>query len=124
MPKADPALALGARSKNKDDAMKVIDLLTSDEVQLAYARMGGTSPLKNPEMQKQFGADLPSLKGKNIAGMYKSKPAPYVAATEFTDNAQNYLSKKFDDLKAGKDINTFMREAEEEINKQISSSTK
>ncbi|TVY09457.1 ABC transporter substrate-binding protein [Paenibacillus cremeus] len=120
----NPVVSLGTTGKNKEEAMKVIDLVTSDEVQLAYARVGGKSSLKNPEMKKQFAADLAHLKGKNVAGIFKSKPAPYVVATEFTDNAQNYLSTKYEDLKKGKDVNTFMREAEEGINKLIQSSGK
>jgi multiple sugar transport system substrate-binding protein len=119
MVKVDPMLAIPVNSRYKDDAMKVIDLVTSDDVQLSLAKSGGVPVLKNPELKKEFGADIPSMKGKNIAGAFKGHPAPYVEETDYTSKAQGLMTKKWPEVQGGKDVNTFARELEEAINQQI-----
>ncbi|MFE5318377.1 hypothetical protein ACFQ88_06685 [Paenibacillus sp. NPDC056579] len=42
--------------------MKVVEVMTSDEVQLKIARKyGKMSPLKNPEIKKQLAADITGM---------------------------------------------------------------
>jgi multiple sugar transport system substrate-binding protein len=117
--KVSPTYSIASYSKHKDEAMQVIDLLTSDEVQLNYARLGGVPVTKNPETQKQFGAEIQGAQSKNIAGIFKSKPAPFAMQTEYSDRAQGLLNKKFDEIMNGKDYNTAIRELEEQINSEI-----
>jgi multiple sugar transport system substrate-binding protein len=119
MVKVDPMLAIPVTSRYKDDAMKVIDLVTSDDVQLSIAKSGGVPVLTNPELKKEFGADIPSMKGKNIASAFKGHPSKYVEGTEYTDKAQGLMTKKWPEVQKGKDVNTFARELEEAINQQI-----
>jgi len=114
-------LSVATTSKHKDEALQVIDLVVSHDVQLIYSRMGVISPLKDPEMRKQFGADLPFLQGKHVEAAFKSKPAPYVRQSLYSDKGQSILNKKFAQLNAGKDINTVLREIDEEIVKHIES---
>jgi len=114
------ALCITTTSKHREQAMQTLQVMTSDEVQLAYTKSTAMlSGLNNPEMNKQFGADLPLLKGKHIEGIFKSKPAPFVAQSPFSGKARAALEAKFKDVAAGKDINTALREAQEEATKQI-----
>lgn len=116
------ALSISTMSKNRDQAMKVIEVMTSEEVQLAFVKSKAMlTGLKNPEINKHFGEGIAALKGKNVTSIFKSKPAPYVEQTIHTNAAFNVLGTKFNDVLGGKDINTALREATEEINKQVQS---
>jgi multiple sugar transport system substrate-binding protein len=119
MIKVDPMLSIPVTSRYKDEAMKIIDLVTSHDSQLALAKSGGVPVLTDPELKKEFGADIPSLKGKNIAGAFKGHPAKSVEETDYTSKAQGLMTKKWPEVQGGKDINTFARELEEAINQQI-----
>ncbi|MEF3307086.1 ABC transporter substrate-binding protein [Paenibacillus sp. GYB003] len=117
------ALCITTNSANPDQALKVIQVLTSDDVQMAYTKKAAVlSPLKNPELHKYFGADMPILKGKNVEGILKSKPAPFAAQSVYSGNVRVVLEKKFAEYMKGKDLNTALREAEEEGNKGIEAS--
>ncbi|WP_028551600.1 ABC transporter substrate-binding protein [Paenibacillus sp. UNC451MF] len=108
-------------SKNKDAAMKVIEVFTSDEVQLLASRKRPVpSPLVNPEMKTQFAADIPYAQGKNIPAFFKSTPAPAPRFSDYYTNGRDILNKYYDDFVLGKkDMNTALREAEEELNQKI-----
>jgi multiple sugar transport system substrate-binding protein len=114
-------MLITSTSKHKDQAMQVLEVLTSDEVQLVNARTEAKlPPLVNPEMQKQFGADVPYLKGKHIASIFKSQPAPAPAYSDYYSKAVSLVVKSFNEYNAGKkDVNTALREAEENINQMI-----
>jgi len=107
-------------SKNKDAAMKVIETLTSDEVQLAAAKyLARQSPLKNPEIQKAFGTEY--LKGVDMQSIFKSHPAPGTVFHKYYLDSRSILEKQYDEVKKGnKDVNTALRDAEEMINQLLS----
>ncbi|WP_186446172.1 ABC transporter substrate-binding protein [Paenibacillus cremeus] len=110
-------------SKNQEAAMKVISVLTSDEVQGIAAKKFGYFPaLNSKEIRDAFGADMPFLKGKNVQSIFKGKPAPYMVSSPFSGNAdvRKIFNDKVADFVAGKkDVNTALREADEEINKKM-----
>jgi multiple sugar transport system substrate-binding protein len=107
-------------SKNKEAAFKVIQTLTSDEVQLLSAReTGRLTPLVNRKIRDAL-AELPVLKGKNIQGVLKSRPAPAPNYTKYEQSTQKILVQAFKDyFDKGKDLNTVLRETDEEVNKYI-----
>lgn len=113
-------LQIASNSKHPEQAMQVIKLATSDEVQTALSRSGiMLSTLQNEAINKNFGADHPLLKNKHIEAILKTKPAPYVVQTRFT-KARGILEAKYKDYAAGKkDVNTALREANEEIDAYI-----
>lgn len=113
-------LQIASNSKHKEQAMQVIQLATSDEVQTALSRSGiMLSALQSEAINKTFGADNPLLKNKHIEAILKTKPAPYVVVTRFT-KARGILEAKYKDYAAGKkDVNTALREANEEIDAYI-----
>ncbi|TNJ62994.1 extracellular solute-binding protein [Paenibacillus hemerocallicola] len=113
-------LQIASNSKHPEQSMQVIQLATSDEVQTALSRSGiMLSTLQNEAINKNFGADHPLLKNKHIESILKTKPAPYVVQTRFT-KARGILEAKYKDYAAGKkDVNTALREANEEIDAYI-----
>src|SRR5690606_18684908 len=52
-------IAITKNSKYKDQAMLALDVFTSSEVQRIGSGSGKLSPLKDPEIKKHFGADIP-----------------------------------------------------------------
>lgn len=112
---------ISKQSKHRDAAMQVLTTLTSDEVQIDSARkFVRSSPLKNPETKKQFGAETDYLKDVSLQSIFKSKPATAPALSKYNKDAGNIVLKKFEEYNRGaKDLNTALREADEEINKKI-----
>ncbi|MDB5084117.1 MAG: transporter substrate-binding protein [Bacilli bacterium] len=114
-------LTISKGSKHTDEAMKVLQVVTSDEVQLLSVRKTArVSPLKNTEMQKEFGADMPVLKGKNIQGIFKSKVVAPPVYSAYESDAHAIEKQAFQDYLAGKvDVNTALKQAEDGINKML-----
>ncbi|CAG7616038.1 ABC transporter substrate-binding protein [Paenibacillus allorhizosphaerae] len=106
-------------SRNQDAAMKVIEVLTSDEVQMAaaktYARL---SPLKDPELQKQFATKF--LPGVDLQPIFKSKPAAGQIFSKYYPQSRDIVFDEYKQVADGKkDINTALRSAEDRINKLV-----
>jgi multiple sugar transport system substrate-binding protein len=114
-------MAVPKVSKYKDDAFKVIEVLMSEEVQMQSVRVTGrVSPLKDQTFKDNFGADQAGMKGKNIAAIFKSKPADAPEFSRFYSDANTIVTAEYKDLLAGKiDVNTALRNAEEKINAAI-----
>ncbi|CAG7637229.1 ABC transporter substrate-binding protein [Paenibacillus allorhizosphaerae] len=103
-------------SKNKDAAMKVIETLTSDEVQLMASKLlAKQSPLKNPDIQKAYASEF--LKGVDMQSIFKSQPSPGTAFSRYYLDARSLLDKQYTLVRdSGKDSNSALRDAEETIN--------
>ncbi|MDF2725651.1 MAG: family 1 extracellular solute-binding protein [Paenibacillus sp.] len=114
-------IGISNTSKHKDDAMKVLEVLFSDEVQLiATKQTGRISLLSDTKYQQAYGAEMPILKGKNIQSIFKSKPAPVARLSKYYGNGGTNVRNKFNDFVDGKvDMNTAIREAEELTNAYI-----
>lgn len=107
-------------SKHKGEALRVLDVLSSEAFQTQRSRSGSITTLRVPAVTGAFGEDLPYLKGKNVEGIFKSKPVLYPVASEFRTKAEGLLRARFNDYVAGTlDVNTALSRAEEEINKMI-----
>ncbi|TNJ59409.1 extracellular solute-binding protein [Paenibacillus hemerocallicola] len=114
-------IMISKQSKHKDQAMQVIDLLMSDEVQrISTRKFARLSPLQDNELKKQLAADIKAFEGINISSIFKSKPAPAPAFSKHYREARKILEAKFVDYNTGqKDVNTTLREIDEAINKLI-----
>ncbi|NIK67285.1 extracellular solute-binding protein [Paenibacillus sp. BK720] len=119
-PQADGvAFAITSTSKVKDEAFQVIQYLLSDEVQTSLVRNGFLSPLSNPEIQAQLGADQTFFEGKNLQAAFKQKLSELPPST-YDYVASPIINKAFDGIKKGSvDINTALSQAEDEINKAV-----
>jgi len=120
-PQAFPGyIYISKTSKHKDEAMDVINALTSDEFQTIRSKMGIETALKNPEIKKTFAQDLAKYKGKNIKAIFPPKYAAPAPLTEYNDLAWKRLNTAFGDIGRGnKDMVTAIREANEGLAKDI-----
>jgi multiple sugar transport system substrate-binding protein len=106
--------------KHRDDAVKAIELITSEEVQLALSKKGRLSPLKSDQVKQALGADNPDLKSKRLPSIFKSIPVAYPVASPYRGKAEGILVNKFREYVNGAiDENTALAQAEEEINKLV-----
>jgi multiple sugar transport system substrate-binding protein len=113
-------LLISATSKHKDEAFKVITLVTNDERQLAMSRQGRFTSLNDLKAKQEFGADLKSLKGKNLKPLLNYQAAPSAPNSKYATLARNQIDPAMKKVLDGKaDINTALREAEEAADKAI-----
>ncbi|MEF3305637.1 ABC transporter substrate-binding protein [Paenibacillus sp. GYB003] len=114
------AMGITSTSKHKQAAFKVIETITSDEVQMMMSRRGKYPVLKDPKFGSSFGADMGFMNNKNIEAIYKTKPAKTFIPTEYDNIAMKAMNGALSDIvKKGVDANSALRQAEESINKQI-----
>ena len=108
-------------SKHQAEAMKVIGLAVSDEVQtIAAKETGRFTPLAKEEVKKQFMAGNPGLNGKHTDAIFKSKPAPPQQFTKYEGGARGFAYNALIDYVEGKvDLNTMIRSTEEAINQYV-----
>jgi multiple sugar transport system substrate-binding protein len=120
-------MAVTPESKNRNAAFQVISTIVSDEVQLEMSKKGRVSVLQNQSVRDEFGKELASFKGKNISAIFKSTPAPAGQTSQFNSLVSEpvintSLTKAI--LEQGVDINTALRQAEEQINKTVDQNKK
>jgi multiple sugar transport system substrate-binding protein len=113
------ALSISPASKDPDSAFKVIAAVLSDQVQTEMNKLGTLSPLTNREVQKAFGQAIPELKGKNISAIYKLKPGIRKVTNYDVLSNKIVFTHSVDLYNGGKDINTVIRETEEELNQAV-----
>jgi multiple sugar transport system substrate-binding protein len=114
-------IMVSSASKHKDAALRVAEVLTSDEVQLISARQTGrVSALVNKQIEEQFGADMPFTKGKKIASIFKSKSAPTPYQSIYDAGIKTIINKAYPQYRDGNiDVNTFLSQIEEQSNQLI-----
>ncbi|MEF3303824.1 ABC transporter substrate-binding protein [Paenibacillus sp. GYB003] len=113
-------LSASKPGKHREEAAKVIDLIASEEVQMALSRIGRLSPLKSADIKKALGADNPALKDKHLPSIFKSSPVPYPNASTYRSKAESILNGKFREYVNGTmDVNTALKQAGEEIDKMV-----
>jgi multiple sugar transport system substrate-binding protein len=111
---------VASSSEYKDEAFKVIHLLTSIEVQTMINKEGKMTAFKDPKLKQMFGADTPELKTKNMAGIFKSAPAPLHPESIYEEDGTKVARSMYKTaMKGDKDINTTLREGKEELEKAI-----
>src|SRR5690606_23981006 len=104
-------------------AMLATTVFLSEEVQLLnVSQTARISPLKGQQYIDNFGAGSERLSSKNLSSIFKSKPAPYIDggfSLYFTDARNIFRQKMVAVLNGEMDVNTALRQAEEEINQFI-----
>lgn len=107
-------------SPHPKEATQVIDLISSEETQLALSRIGRLSPLRSEAVKAALGADHPTLKDKNLPSIFLSLPVPYPVASTYRGKAESILISKFNEYLGGTvDVNTVLKQAEEAINQMV-----
>ncbi|MEF3304459.1 ABC transporter substrate-binding protein [Paenibacillus sp. GYB003] len=113
-------LMLSSGGKHKDEAFQVVRLLLGEEVQTALNKRGRQTSLQDPKYRESFAGDLKSAQGKNVAAIYKRTPALLPPLTKYDNIAKSELAKAAAKVAAGgSDVNTALREAEDQANKLI-----
>lgn len=113
-------IAMTSTSKNKEVAFQLINYLTSKEVQMELSKNGKLPALQGPDLEKAFGQNVNILKGKNIAAVFKLKPAPMRTVTEYDNFVLKEVDTASDKMAAGdSDFNTLLRTANEAADKAI-----
>ena len=109
--------AITAPSENKEVAMKLIEYLLSDEVQMEKSKKGEPSILVNPEVHAVFGQDVPEFQGKNVEALFKYE---YATGPEKRPKYNIIPWAEFQEFaNSGMDVNEYLRVYQEEIEEWI-----
>ncbi|MFE5320398.1 ABC transporter substrate-binding protein [Paenibacillus sp. NPDC056579] len=122
-----PNLSITEQSPNKQAAFLVIETALSDEVQLDLARNGKMSVLKNDKVVQEYGRGIPEFANKtlNLSSIVKLKPSvPRTSKYQGSDTNKAIIDAYEAVLKKEKDINSALRDANEEINKIVEAKIK
>ena len=108
-------------SDHKDQAFQAVSYLTSDEFQLSQSKAGHfLTVLKDPKIRQSFGQDDPFYKNKNVKALLPDQYAPPGSVNKYNSVASGEMNSAIIRINLGeKDINTALREAEENANKKI-----
>lgn len=110
---------MGSSSQNRAAAFQVMKYLTSDDFQSAAVRAGNTTILKDTAIMKDFAADLPYVKGKNIKAMIPQKYAAPTVKMKYNDFAKTQVLSALEAVSKGTDVNTALRDAADRNDKQV-----
>lgn len=113
-------LMLSSLSKHKEEAFQVIQLLGSQEIQKKITDYGRYTALQDPAIKEMYGHTMKSMQGKNIKAVFKSRfanPVPPHPNNDLTLPAINAALTRV--VNEEVDINSALRQAEEEMNKAI-----
>jgi multiple sugar transport system substrate-binding protein len=108
-------------SKHPDLAFQIIAYLSTDpEVQLGATKDGRITALNDAKILEHAFENNEAAKGKNLKAAFSLKyPEPPIAS-RYDATGRNIINRKaLDYVNNTKDVNTLMREAEEELNKSI-----
>jgi multiple sugar transport system substrate-binding protein len=114
-------LMMSSLSKHKKEVFQIMELLTSNDMQIKMTKTGRLSALNNPQLHQVFGQDLEYLKGKNIASLFKNTNKPQPLNSIYNDILVKHFNRAITKLNQDQtDINTALRQAEEQANIEIS----
>ncbi|TVY08892.1 ABC transporter substrate-binding protein [Paenibacillus cremeus] len=118
-------LVITKASKYKEQAMQVIQLITSPEQQMAMSKDSQVTVLNDPEIVKAYGTGNPALKGKNTAAYFKYKSSPTPTPNKYDKEVQTLIRNMRGEMALNKkDINTVLRETQEAADKKIAELSK
>lgn len=107
-------------TKNKEAVYRVILTLMSEETQLAMAKRGRLSALKDPKLKTLIDADSGIFKDKNLAGVFKVSSAPMVNFSPYNSEASTGVKDIINNIAFKHiDLNTAMRDGEMKANQLI-----
>lgn len=114
------AMSSTIQPEKRDAAFLVMQELLADEEQKSRSAQGLATPLKSKEVKDAFGQSLEVWKGKNFRAVSAQTPAPPVPYHDYNRFGQTAVTQAINSvILGGKDVNTALRDAEEQANKQI-----
>ncbi|WP_246131935.1 ABC transporter substrate-binding protein [Paenibacillus hemerocallicola] len=107
-------------SKHKEEAFLGIKEILTDEVQLLLSRNARVPAVLNPDLEKQFGAEIPVLKGKRIEDTFVGQQLKNHRIHEYEDKVTSILTEASDDIALnGADVRSALRKASEKVDKAV-----
>ncbi|MDF2721878.1 MAG: transporter substrate-binding protein [Paenibacillus sp.] len=114
---AGPLVAMTSISAHKDQAFQFIKAALSEDVQKQMAAMLRMPVVKG--LDSFYGSSYPQAASKNLSAVFKLKPGPNPYVHAANAEGRKILGTTFQDIAAGKDVNTALREADEKLNLAI-----
>ncbi|CAG7646416.1 hypothetical protein PAESOLCIP111_05163 [Paenibacillus solanacearum] len=113
-------LLISKQSKYKDQAMQLIEVVTSKEAQLYMSRNGRMAALNDPQVIKEFGQDVPALRNKKVENIFKYPQSPAYVYTIYDNDILSIVRGIDKEIAVNnKDVNTALREAQEKADKML-----
>ncbi len=114
------SLSVNSQSKHKDEAFRVIAEILSDEGQRILSRNGRVPAIINPELEKEYGLDIPVLQGKSVQNVFIGEPLQEHYIHPYELEITPRLTEAAEDLAVnGLDVNSAIRKATDAINKDV-----
>lgn len=113
-------LSVNRKSRHKDEAFLVIAEILSDEWQRMLARNGRIPAIVKPELDKEYGLDIPVLQGKSVGNVFIGEPLQEHYFHPFELDVLGRLTEAAEDMAVGGlDVNSAIRKASEAINRDV-----
>ncbi|MDF2660418.1 MAG: family 1 extracellular solute-binding protein [Paenibacillus sp.] len=114
-------MVLSAGSKHVDLAFQIISYISTDpEVQLNATRDGRVTALKDPQLLARAFENNPAAAGKNLKPLSEMRYPASFPMSDYDRKGLSIVESKLKNYVAGKgDVNTLLREAEEQLEKAI-----
>ncbi|MCR8658994.1 ABC transporter substrate-binding protein [Paenibacillus endoradicis] len=114
------SLIVSNQGEHIEDAFLVVSNVLSDETQRLVARNGRVPSIINPELEKEFGADIEVLKGKKIENVFKLTPIANSAPHPLDGKLGAVLDTISQEIALnGKDVVSALRAGKEESDRLI-----
>jgi len=98
----------------------VIAEILSDEGQRIIAKNGRVPAIINPELEKDYGSEIPVLQGKTVQNVFIGKPIQEHFIHPYESSITIRLAEAAEDLAIhGLDVNSAIRKATDAINKDV-----
>jgi multiple sugar transport system substrate-binding protein len=113
-------LLVSQTTKYKEQAMQVIQTVTSPENQLFMSKSDSIPVLTDTNITKQYGVNVPALKGKNTASIFKFKWSQTPPPNLNDKDVQPFIRALRKEIAVNKkDINSALREAQDAADKKL-----
>ncbi|WP_438350586.1 ABC transporter substrate-binding protein [Paenibacillus sp. FA6] len=114
------SISINSQSPHQDEAFQVIAEILSDEGQRIIARNGRVPSVINPELEKEYGAEIPVLQGKTVQNVFIGEPIQEHYQHPYESEITIRLTEAAEDIAIhGLDVNSAIRKATEAINKDV-----
>ncbi|MCZ8513732.1 hypothetical protein O9H85_15090 [Paenibacillus filicis] len=110
-------------SKQKDQAMKVIQYLISDSIQESLSKKGVMPVAKSDAIKKVYGQES-AFKDKNLKSAFYNKFAPIPAKSRYDSLLLSPYTKAANPIILSGDYNTVFRATEEDAGKKLADAKK
>lgn len=111
---------ISSYSKHPDEAFEVLREYVSRENQIRVARSMASAPVTtDPEVLKQFGADIPEYAGKNVQAYFVGKPAEFDGRKSMWDDYVDMGEALRRFAQSDMDVPRFLREFSEEAQARV-----